>query len=155
MKSSVLSSLSTCEVLAQDYSTRLWLVASHIGWLISCALAYYADSYIWASAALLIIATSSLYHLFGYLTFEIIDTAYAVTYMGTSVFLLLNAQASQNEWLLSIVSVTAAISIYGISTKQRICHDCNSYFTWHAFWHVSASLVTTVIYAINFNYLSF
>lgn len=145
----------TCEVLGQNRSTRLWLVASHAGWLISCVLAYQSGSYLWALAALAIIATSSLYHTFGYLTFEIIDTTYALIYMLTGIFLLQSAQASMVEWLLAIITVLAAFSIYSMSSKRRISHQCDSYFTWHAFWHISASFVTTTIYAIHFGYVSF
>jgi small-conductance mechanosensitive channel len=130
-------------------------VASHVGWLISAWQAYTFHNELLLGMAVATITFSSLYHYTGRLSIEVVDTTFAVLYLMVGSILLWLGEASFSEWGLGILVTLSALGIYGISTRRRHDKDCDSYIGWHALWHITASYLTTLIYAIYFGQLAF
>lgn len=101
------------------------------------------------------IVFSSLYHYTGAISVEIVDTLFSIVYLFLGPVLLVSAGASQAEWLFGIGVALLAFAIYGVSRRRRLAGRCDLYVGWHALWHVSASLLTTTIYAMYFGWLAF
>ncbi len=144
-----------CPVYEETLSTRLWLVASHIGWIIAWLMAYSASNEALMFMAIGTMLFSSLYHFTGAISLEIVDTLFAVIYLCLGPVLLVSSDASLYEWMFGVLVMLFALAIYGVSTRRRIAGRCDVYVGWHALWHVSAALLTITIYAIYFGWLVF
>jgi hypothetical protein len=131
------------------------MVGTHIGWMSAAYLAYRANDIPLTLLAAGTVLFSSTFHLTGRRGFEIIDTTYAVLYLGLGPLLLSVAGASLQEWLLGSFMTVAALAIYIISTHRRLSGKCLAYVEWHALWHIAASMLTLFIYGIYLNYWHF
>jgi hypothetical protein len=144
-----------CPVYEETITTRLWLVASHIGWIIAWFMAYHVDSRALMFMAIGAMLFSSLYHFTGAISFEIVDTLFAIVYLCLGPALLVSSDASLYEWVCGVLVMCMALAIYGVSTQRRIAGRCDLYVGWHALWHIAAALLTITIYAIYFGWLVF
>ncbi len=153
--SSYLYSVQRCAVIEQDKMTRIWLVASHVGWIICLYQAYIFHNWWLFGMAATTITLSSLYHYKGILSLEVLDTTFACIYLLLGPFLLLRANASLYEWIAGIMIVIAALSIYTISWLRRRQRNCDVYVGWHALWHLAAAFLTVFIYAVYFDQIAF